>query len=110
MKVIHCKDWIEIINIPNKNGMYIDDKYGIKYTFKDNEYHSYNGKPAIEYCDGTKVWYRNGKGHRLYGPAVERCEGLKTWWLFGTRYSEDEYNKIINNNVLLFYWKNRDKL
>ena len=109
MKFTHCKDWRELENIPNKEGMYIDDKNGDKYTFKDNEYHSYNGKPAIEYCDGTKVWYRNGKGHRLYGPAVERCEGLKTWWLFDNEYYESDYNEIMKN-VPLFYWKNMDKL
>ena len=110
MITIHCKDWNEIDKIRNKNGMYINDKNGHKYTFKDNELHSYNGKPAIEYSNGDKYWYRNGKYHRLYGHAIEYRNGNKSWYLFNKHYSESEYNKIIKNNVLLFYWKNIDKL
>ena len=109
MNTIHCKDWDEIIKIPNKNGMYINDWDGNKYTFKNNKYHSYNGKPAIENSDGYKCWYRNGLFHRLYGPAVECSDGNKRWWLFGVHYFEDEYNEIMKN-VPLFYWKNRRKL
>ena len=106
MKFTHCKDWRELENIPNKEGMYIDDKNGDKYTFKDNEYHSYNGKPAIEWRNGSKFWFRNGMFHRLYGPAIEGSDG---WYLFGRKYSEDAYNEIMKN-VPLFYWLNRDKL
>jgi hypothetical protein len=87
MNTIHCKDWVEIFNIHNKNGLYIDDTNGDKYTYKNNLEHSYNGKPAVEGSDGYNRWY-----------------------LCGRKYSEDEYNEIINNNVLLFLWLNRDKL
>jgi len=31
--------------------------------------HSFNDKPAIEWDDGDKRWYENGKVHRLEGPA-----------------------------------------
>ena len=110
MKVTYCKNWHEIDNIPNKNGIYIDDEFGTKRTYKDNEYNSYNGKPAIESSYGSKHWYRKGKYHRLYDPAIECSMGTKSWYLFGIGYSEDDYNEIINNNVLLFLWKNRDKL
>ena len=109
MKVIHCKDWDELYNIHNKNGMYIIALDGTKYTFKNNEYHSYNGKLAIENSNGDKCWFRNGMEHRLYGPAVEFSDGSKMWWLFGLHYFEDEYNEIMKN-APLFYWKNRDKL
>ena len=109
MKVIHCKDLYEIYNIPNKNGMYIEDEDDSKFTYKNNKLHSYNGKPAVERRCGDKFWFRNGMEHRLYGPAVEWGDGCKWWCLFGKQYSEDDYNKIMKN-VPLFYWKNRRKL
>ena len=109
MKVTHCKYWFELDNIPNKNGIYINDLDGCKRTFKNNEYHSYNGKLAIENSNGDKCWYRNGMCHRLYGHAIEYSYGYKGWYLFGIQYYEDDYNEIMKN-VPLFYWKNRDKL
>ena len=109
MKVIHCKNGKELDNILNKNGVYINDEYGSKYTFKNNLEHSYNGKPAVEWMDGSKWWFRNGRGHRLYGPALEYSDSRKFWVLFGNEYSESEYNEIMNN-VPLFYWKNMWKL
>ena len=109
MKVIYCKDWNEMVNIPNKNGIYINGETGDKYTFKNNLIHICNGKPAIEYSNGDKFWFRNGIRHRLYGPAVEWSDGSKSWCLFGIGYSEDDYNEIMKN-VLLFLWNNRRKL
>ena len=31
---------------------------------KQGRRHSYNDKPAIEFYDGTKKWYRHGELHR----------------------------------------------
>jgi hypothetical protein len=109
MNTFNCKNYDEIYNIPNKNGMYINDKTGDKYTFKNNKLHSYNDNPAGERIDGHKIWFRNGIRHRLYGPAVEWSYGSDGWYLFGRKYSEDAYNEIMKN-VPLFYWLNRDKL
>jgi hypothetical protein len=39
--------------------------------------------PAIEYADGTKVWYLNGQWHRTDGPAYEWPNGDKEWYLNG---------------------------
>lgn len=36
--------------------------------------------PAVEWNNGSKEWYFNGKRHRLDGPAVERFNGHKEWW------------------------------
>jgi hypothetical protein len=33
--------------------------------------------PAIEWFNGTKMWYKNGELHRLNGPAVEYSSGYK---------------------------------
>ena len=35
----------------------------------------------VEYPNGSKLWYRNGKYHRVDGPAVENADGTKQWWL-----------------------------
>ena len=110
MKVIHCKDLDEIDKIRNKNGMYIEDEYGSKFTFKNNLLHSYNGKPAVEWRDGRKIWFRNGMFHRLYGHALEESSnGNKYWYLFGIIYSESDYINIMKN-VPLYLWRNRRKL
>ena len=37
--------------------------------------------PAIEWADGTKYWFLNGKRHRIDGPAGEAVDGDKEWWL-----------------------------
>ena len=67
------------------------DKYGVKFYFSDREmtiYHREDG-PAIEYADGGKIWYRNGKCHREDGPACEYSDGDKSWWSNGERHRED---------------------
>lgn len=35
--------------------------------------------PAVEWADGTKVWYQHGKRHRVDGPALEFNDGTKFW-------------------------------
>jgi hypothetical protein len=36
------------------------DEFGTKWTFLDGKYHCEDG-PAVEYPNGTKSWYLNGK-------------------------------------------------
>ena len=36
--------------------------------------------PAIEWADGTKEWWVNGKRHREDGPAVILSNGINFWW------------------------------
>jgi len=46
----------------------------------------------IEYANGDRVWFRNGRYHREDGPAIERANGYyKSWWLNGMRLSEQEF-------------------
>ena len=76
---------VDFFNItPNKNGCYINQI-------------------------GDKGYYRNNKHHRIGGPAVECANGEKWWYLFGLPYSEDGYNKVMNNLPLL-YWNFRHRL
>jgi hypothetical protein len=45
--------------------------------------------PAVEWPNGTKRWYLNGKLHREGGPAVEDANGTKFWYLNGKLHRED---------------------
>jgi hypothetical protein len=49
--------------------------------------------PAIEYANGDKMWYLNGRRHREDGPAIERADGNKIWYLNGQEYSFDQWLK-----------------
>jgi len=37
--------------------------------------------PAIEWDDGSKEWFKNGKRHRDDGPAIEWYDGEAEWCL-----------------------------
>jgi len=67
------------------------DEDGDKFYYSDREMTIYNREdgPAIEYADGYKEWYLNGKRHREDGPAIENANGYKAWWLNGKRHRED---------------------
>ena len=51
--------------------------------------------PAVEYSDGDKFWYINGKRHREDGPAIEYSDGHKSWYLNDINYTEDQYHQEI---------------
>ena len=58
--------------------------------FKDKEMkiiHREDG-PAIEYNNGTKVYYQNNKYHRLDGPAVKGF-GIEAWYVDGILLKKD---------------------
>jgi hypothetical protein len=66
-------------------------KYGDKHYYKDKAmtiHHREDG-PAVEYPDGDKSWYINGKLHREDGPAIEYADGGKEWYSNGKRHRED---------------------
>jgi len=42
--------------------------------------------PAVEWFDGSKEWWINGKRHRLDGPAIEYSNGSKEWWVNGKQH------------------------
>ena len=71
-----------------------EDGPAIEYADGDKEWWI-NGKlhredgPAVEYENGDKEWYLNGKRHREDGPAIEYANGSKAWWINGKRHRED---------------------
>jgi len=69
-------------------------------TFNDKgEMHSFDNKPAAEYNNGNKLWYKEGEYHRLDGPAIEYNDGYNYWYHEGKKIeckSTEEFLKIIN--------------
>jgi hypothetical protein len=67
------------------------DECGHKFYYKDREMtilHREDG-PAVEWSDGGKYWYLDGKRHRKDGPAAEGTDGTKEWYLDGKLHRED---------------------
>ena len=82
-------------------------KYTVKVNSDGNTYwykegteilHREGDLPAIEWSNGYKVYYLNGKCHRENGPAIENANGTKAYYFNGVRYSEEEYLKKIKKN------------
>lgn len=48
----------------------------------DGKLHRGGGKPALEFPDGSKQWFVNGKLHRVLKPAIV-TEDLKEWYIKG---------------------------
>jgi hypothetical protein len=72
-----------------------------KYYYKDGsvlDYHDYNKElhredgPAIEWADGDKWWWADGKRHRLDGPAIEYGNNNKSWWVDDKHLTEEQFN------------------
>ena len=72
------------------------------YYYKDPAHliiHRDDG-PAIEYKNGSKEWWRDGKRHRADGPAVEFVNGENSYW-----YNNTNYPEIMNNDQWLNFVK-----
>ena len=79
----------------NKKEQFIHiNEYGTKCHYSDRNMeilHREDG-PAIEYADGDKEWWINGKLHREDGPAIEDADGYKAWWINGKQLTEEEFD------------------
>ena len=84
----------------------IIDLDGDKVWFNNKgEIHRENG-PAIEYTNGDKVWYLNGKRHCEDGPAYSTARGDKEWFLNGKQYTELEFvQKQMSETLSKFGYK-----
>ena len=70
------------------------NEHGTKSYYKDKARtirHREDG-PAIEYHNGSKSWYLNGKLHRMDGPAIEIVKGGSAWFI------NDEYIFQVDNS------------
>jgi len=73
--------------------VYINDTFW--YKPGTNIQHREDG-PAIEWADGDKFWFLNGKRHREDGPAVVRANRAEGFYLEGNCYSEEQYAVEMN--------------
>lgn len=73
-------------------GVYkIEKSWNVIRFYKNNELHTDDDKPAVEYFDGTKEYYKNGKLHRDGDlPAIEWSDGTVEYWKEGIRYNPNE--------------------
>jgi Mor family transcriptional regulator len=48
----------------------------------------------VKVYDGKTIWYNlNGQRHREDGPALEYADGTKEWYLNGKHLTEEEFNQ-----------------
>ncbi len=91
-----------------EDGPAIEWANGNKEWYKDGKFDRVGG-PAIELTDGTKSWYKDGERHRDDGPAAIGADGYKAWWINGDLHREDgpavEYP---NGNIQ--YWLKGNRL
>ena len=74
----------------------VEESYHYKAYYYNDLLHRDDDLPTVEYKDGTKEWYQNGKRHRLDGAAVEYSDGTKAWIINEKYYSEEEHKRIVN--------------
>jgi hypothetical protein len=70
------------------DGPAIEYTNGYKAWYVDGKRHRTDG-PAIEYADGSKSWYVDDKRHRTDGPAIEHADVCKAWFVDGKRHRTD---------------------
>lgn len=66
----------------------VDSYKTIRWYNEKNQLHRLDG-PAIEWANGSKAWFVEGKCHRLDGPAVEHADGSKSWCVEGKLHRLD---------------------
>lgn len=85
---VHGRIWLEVIN-----------SVGIRRSyFHNGQRHRNDGKAAIIFVSGIKMWYVNGELHREDGPAFVSPDEQNEWYLYGCQYSESSYNQLIKVN------------
>jgi len=78
------------------DGPAIEYADGRKDWFIDGKRHREDG-PACEWVNGDTSWYFDGKLHRVNGPTVEWADGSKYWWIDGNRHRLDGPARIYSN-------------
>ena len=51
------------------------------------------------YKDGRKCWFLNGNLHREDGPAIEWSNGYKAWYLDGKKLTEQEHKAATSKHT-----------
>jgi len=81
---------------------------GTRIWYKEGKYHRLN-HPAFEGADGTRYWYKKGKYHRINVPAVEYPDGIvKEWAIEDIFYTIKKIVKF--NQFFLLHRKRKRKI
>ena len=72
------------------------DLEGNVYYFNSKGHWHRTDGPAVEWADGGKSWWVNGRRHRLDGPAF----GSNSWYIKGMFYSKSCHNRLYLFSVL----------
>ena len=83
---------VKSVNTINEKTYVVEWKDGTKHWYQNGKFHREDG-PSVEYLNGTKCWCLNGKLHREDGPAVEGADGSKYWYINGQRLAEEEFDE-----------------
>ena len=75
------------------DGPAIEWSNGAKDWWVDGKLHRIDG-PAVKYSDGSKSWWVDGKLHRMDGPAVEVSNGSKSWYVDDKYLTEAEFDEL----------------
>lgn len=73
-----------------EDGPAIEYPDGSKLYFQHGKLHREDG-PAEEWINGTKVYHVKGACHRLDGPAVVWADGKEEYWINDEQLSEKEF-------------------
>jgi len=65
------------------------DKEGNRWWFNSEGYYHKIDGPAVEWSNGNKEWFLNGKRHRDDGPAIEWSNGYREWFINGELHRID---------------------
>jgi hypothetical protein len=83
-----------------EDGPAVEYPDGDKSWYINGKLHREDG-PAVEYADGGKAWFIDGKRHREDGPAIEFANGRKAWYIDGVSLSEREFLKRTAPEIVL---------
>lgn len=67
------------------------DEYGTRKYFNAAGQLHRDAGPAVEYANGTGLWFHNGVLHRADGPAIVYADGTCEWWINGLPQSKQSY-------------------
>ena len=104
-------DWFKSILHRENDLPAIEYSDGSKEWYKNGKIHRESDLPAIEDSDGTKYWYKEGKLHRENDlPAVEHSSGTKKWYKEGKRHRDNNKPAIIWFDGKKEYWVNGKRI
>ena len=79
----------------------------MEWVNKEGVMHRLDG-PALEFDNGSREWWVDGKRHRVDGPAMDYTTGYKAWYLNGRHYSPEEWLNSLTKDEKITYLFNMD--